>query len=186
MQGNPLLRRGEWGILTQSHNGGWSMNRPIFLVTLLASMLALAVSTPAPAEVDPASLAAQELAAESRGDVAAALALYADDAIVQYGGLCAPTCVGKAAIQKELERRVGAKNRWTVVGKYVSGNVAVIKTELQIGYIEASGVDRVIVWCIYETKGDKIAAVTLAGQRTDPQTARLIEWFQSQSKPPAR
>jgi hypothetical protein len=186
MQGNPLLRRGEWGILTQSHNGGWSMNRPIFLVTLLASMLALAVATPAPAEVDPASLAEQELAAESRGDVAAAVALYADDAIVQYGGLCAPTCVGKAAIQKELERRVGAKNRWTVVGRYVSGNVAVIKTELQIGYVEASGVDRVIVWCIYETKGDKIAAVTLAGQRTDPQTARLIEWFQSQAKPPAR
>ena len=72
-------------------------------------------------------------------------------------------------------RRVGAKNRWTVVGRYVSGNVAVIKTELQIGYVEASGVDRVIVWCIYETKGDKIAAVTLAGQRTDPQTARFIE-----------
>jgi len=162
------------------------MNRPIFLVTLLASMLAFAVFTRAPAEVDPASLAEQELAAESRGDVAAAVALYADDAIVQYGGLCAPTCVGKAAIQKELERRVGAKNRWTVVGRYVSGNVAVIKTELQIGYVEASGVDRVIVWCIYETKGDKIAAVTLAGQRTDPQTARLIEWFQSQAKPPAR
>jgi hypothetical protein len=160
------------------------MNRPIFLVTLLASVLAFAVSTPAPAEVDPASLAAQELAAESRGDVAAAVALYADDAIVQYGGLCAPTCVGKAAIQKELERRVGAKNRWTIVGKYVSGNVAVIKTELQIGYIEPSGVDRVIVWCIYETTGDKIAVVTLAGQRTDPQTARFIEWSRSQA--PAR
>ena len=162
------------------------MNRPILLATLVASMLVLAMSTPAPAQVDPAALAEQDLVAESRGDVAAAVAFYADDAIVQYGGLCAPTCVGKAAIQKELERRVGAKNRWTVVGKYVSGNVAVIKTELQIGYIEASGVDRVIVWCIYETKGDKIAAVTLAGQRTDPQTARLIEWFQSQAKPPAR
>jgi hypothetical protein len=30
------------------------MNRPIFFVALLASMLALALSTPAPAEVDPA------------------------------------------------------------------------------------------------------------------------------------
>lgn len=52
-------------------------------------MLALAVSTPAPAEkygqakVNPASLAERDLAAESRGDVAAALALYSDDAIVQ-------------------------------------------------------------------------------------------------------
>jgi hypothetical protein len=156
------------------------MSRSIFSVTLLASMLALAVPTPAAAEVDPASLAERDLAGESRGDVAAALALYSDDAIVQYGGLCWTPCVGKAAIQKELERRIEAKNRWTIIGKYVSGNVAVVQTELRIGFIEESGVDRVIVWCIYETKGDKIAVVTLAGQRTDPQTARFIEWFRSQ------
>ncbi|SRR6266851_2265644 len=136
------------------------MNRPVFSVTVLASMLALAVSTPAPAKDDPASLAQRDLAAESRGDAAAALALYSDDAIVQYGGLCWPPCVGKAAIQKELERRVEAKNRF-----------------------EGSGVDRVIVWCIYETKGDKIAVVTLVGQRTDPQTARFIAWLQSQPSP---
>jgi hypothetical protein len=159
------------------------MNRPIFFATFLASMLALAVSTSAPAEGDPASLAERDLAAESRGDVAAALALYGDDAIVQYGGLCWTPCVGKAAILKEVERRVEAKNRWTIIGRYVSGNVAVVQTELRIGFIEESGVDRVIVWCIYETKGDKIAVVTLAGQRTDPQTARFIEWFRSQ---PAR
>src|SRR5216683_449182 len=158
------------------------MNRPIRFATYLTSMLVLAVSTPAPAQVDPASLAERDLAAESRGDVAAALALYNDDAIVQYGGLCWTPCVGKAAIEKELERRVAAQNRWTIIGKYVSGNVAVIQTELRIGYIEKSGVDRVIVWCIYEMKGDKIAVVTLVGQRTDPQTARFIEWFQSQPK----
>src|SRR4029077_1994487 len=98
----------------------------------------LAPSAPAPAKNNPAALGVRELAAESRGDVAAALALYGDDAIVQYGGLCWTPCVGKAAIQKELERRVGAKNRWTIVGKYVSGNVAVVKTELQIGFIEGS------------------------------------------------
>src|SRR5438105_11256610 len=158
------------------------MNRPIFFVTLLASTLALTVSTPAPAEVDPASLAERDLAAESRGDAAAALALYSDDAIVQYGGLCWTPCVGKAAIQKELERRAEAKNRWKIVGKYVSGNVAVVQTELQIGYIESSGVDRVVVWNIYEVKGDKIAVATLVGQRTDPQTAQFIAWITSQPK----
>src|SRR6266478_1251735 len=159
------------------------MAKPYFVI-VLAAMLALLVSAPAPAKETPASLAQREAAAESRGDVAAALALYSDDAIVQYGGLCWTPCVGKTAIQKELERRVAAKNRWTIIGKYVSGNVAVIQTELQIGYIEKSDVDRVIVWCIYEVKGDKIAVVTLVGQRTDPQTARFIEWFRSQ--PPAR
>jgi hypothetical protein len=156
------------------------MNRPIFSVTLLASILAFAVSTPAPAQVDPASLAERDLAAESRGDVAAALALYSDDAIVQNGGLCWTPCVGKAAIQKELERRVAAKNHFKIIGKYVSGNVAVVQTELRIGYIEKSGVDRVVVWNIYEVTGDKIAVATLVGQRTDPQTARFIEWLRSQ------
>jgi hypothetical protein len=47
-------------------------------------------------------------------------------------------------------------------------------------YIEKSGIDRVIVWNIYEVTGNKIAVATLVGQRTDPQTARFIEWFRSQ------
>jgi hypothetical protein len=156
------------------------MNRCIISVPLSASLLALAMSTPAPAQVDPAALAEQDLAAESRGDVAAALALYSDNAIVQYGGLCWSPCVGKAAIRKELERRVATKNQFKIIGKYVSGNVAVVQTELRIGYIEKSGVDRVLVWNIYEVTGDKIAVATLVGQRTDPQTARFIEWFRSQ------
>jgi hypothetical protein len=162
------------------------MNRPIFFVIFI-SMVALTVSTPAPtqdygqAKVNPATLAEQDLAAESSGDVAAALALYSDDARVLYGGYCWTPCVGKAAIKGELERRVAAKNKWKIIGKYVTGNIAVVQTELQIGYIEKSGVDRVVVWCIYEVVGDKIAAVTTAGQLTDPQTARFVAWSKTQT-----
>jgi len=54
--------------------------------------------------------------------------------------------------------------------------------ELKIGYIEQSGVDRVIVWTIYQVTGDKIAAATLIGQSTDPQTARFIAWLRAQPK----
>jgi hypothetical protein len=159
-----------------------------FFLKFLAYVLALAAAVPAAAEdydqakVNPASLAEQDLAAESRGDVAGALTLYSDDAIVQYGGLCWTPCVGKAAIQQELERRVTAKNEWKVIGKYVSGNVAVVQTELKIGYIESSGVDRVVVWNIYEVKDDKIAVATLVGQRTDPKTAQFIKWLAAQPK----
>ena len=155
-----------------------------FLASVLAATAAMPVAAAdnRQATADPASLAELDLAAETRGDVAGALALYGDDAIVQYGGLCWTPCVGKDAIRKELERRVAAENRWKVVGKYVSGNVAVIKTELKIGYIESSGVDRVVVWNIYEMKGGKIAVATLVGERTDPQTARFIEWYGKQPK----
>lgn len=75
---------------------------------------------------------------------------------------------------------MAAKNQFKIIGKYVSGNVAVVQNELRIGYIEKSGVDRVVVWNIYEVWGDKIAVATLVGQRTDPQTARFIEWLRSQ------
>jgi len=164
------------------------MSLKLRLLPLALSLLAAAAAAPASAQtygqatVNPATLAKQDLAAESRGDVAGALALYADDAIVQYGGLCWTPCVGKAAVQKELQRRVEAKNQFKVIGEYVSGNVAVMQTELQIGYIESSGVDRVVVWTIYEVKGDKIAVATLVGQRTDPQTARFIDWIRSQQQ----
>jgi hypothetical protein len=174
------------------------MNRYICFATLFAFLLAFAVSRPAKAEdygqtkVNPASLAERELAAESRGDVAAALALYSDDATVQNGGLCLTPCVGKAAIQKELERRAAARNHAKVVGKYVSGNVAILKTEIRLTFSDTSGVDRpvvwspgvdrLIVWHIYEVTEDKIAVVTFVGQQTDPQTAQFIKWLQSQPK----
>jgi hypothetical protein len=177
----------------RSQGGGHSMNRSIFFGALLAVVLALGVSTPAPAQVDPAALAQQDVAAESRGDVAGALALYSDDAIVAYGGLCWTPCAGKAAVQKEIERRVEAKNHAKIIGKYVSGNVAVVKTEVRVGTVDKSGaehpaewspgVERIIVWNIYEVTGGKIAVVTLVGQRTDPQTARFIEWLKSWQGP---
>ena len=156
--------------------------KPISLAIRAAAMLAVVAPSLVLAQdygqatVNPMLLAEQDLTAESRGDVAAALALYRDDAIVQYGGLCWTPCVGKEAIEKELERRVAAKNEWKIIGKYVSGNVAVVQAELKIGFIEYTGVDHVVVWSIYEVTGDKIAAVTLAGQRTDPQTKRFIEY----------
>jgi len=117
--------------------------------------------------------------------VAAALALYNDDAVLQGGLLCAATpCVGKGAIQKELEHRVAVKDRATIVRKYVSGNVAAIQLELRTDTIQKAGVDRIMIWGIYEVKGDKLAYATTVLQRTDPQTARFFEWRRSQ--PPTR
>lgn len=166
------------------------MRRQVILAgTVLVFSLAIAalVPAPAPAQETPAFLAEQDMTAESRGDVGAALALYGDDAIIQGGGLCWTPCVGKAAIRKELERRVSAKNHATIVGKYVSANVAVVKSEVRLGSINKSGalrkmqwspgVDRIIVWNIYEERRGKIAVVTLVGQRTDPQTALFIRWL---------
>ncbi len=74
------------------------MQKSFFLVTVLASILTLAAATVALAQSDPAALLKKHVEAIARGDAAEALALYADDAVIDGGGLCAAApCVGKAA-----------------------------------------------------------------------------------------
>jgi hypothetical protein len=158
----------------------------ILWVIATGLLYAVAPATPAAAQLGPLALAERDIAAENAGNVAAALALYASDAVVQNGGLCWTGCSGQAAIRKELERRVAGLNRPRIVGKYVSGNVAVVKTEVRLATLGkpsvrhqfdwSPGVKRIVVWNIYEEKQGKIAVVTLVGQRTDPQTARFIQW----------
>ena len=163
------------------------MSRSFCLVTLFAATLTLAASTVALAQSDPAAVQKQHVDAIARGDAAGALALYADDAVIDgLAGLCAAApCVGKAAIQKELERRVAAHQHFTILKQYVSGNVLTYRGEVRSDTIKKAGVERIIAWGIIEMKGDKISSAHAAqAERTDPQTARFLEWQKAQ--PPAK
>ena len=75
----------------------------IFLVYTVT--LSLTATTGARAKVDPKALRTRHFAANARGDVAGALALDTEDAVIDGTvGLCvAAPCVGKTAIQKEVE-----------------------------------------------------------------------------------
>ena len=162
------------------------MQKSFFLVTVLASTLTLVAATGVLAKVNPAALRQRQADAINRGDVAGALAMYADDAVIDRVGLCeAAPCIGKAAIQKELERMVGAKEHDTILKTYVSGNIVTYRLEVRNDATQKAGVERIITWGIYEMKGDKISSVHLGiPERTDPQTARFLEWQRAQ--PPAR
>ena len=173
------------------HKGGNAMYRSFCFVTLFAATLALATSTVALAQSDPAALIQQHVAAIARGDAAAALALYTDDAVLDGGGplaggpCAAAPCVGKAAIHKALERRVAAKQRATILKQYVSGNVVTQRAEVRNDATQKAGVERIIGWAIIEMKGDKISHAHGGSlERTDPQTARFVEWQRAQ--PPAK
>jgi hypothetical protein len=162
------------------------MQKACFLVTVLASTLTLAAAPVALAQSDPAALLKQYAEAINRGDVAGALALYANDAVIDGGGQCAAApCVGKAVLQKELERQVTDKQHLTILKQYVSGNVLTGRVEVRNDMVKKAGVERIISWGIFETKDEKIAYARIGiADRSDPQTARFDEWLQAQ--PPAR
>jgi ketosteroid isomerase-like protein len=158
------------------------MHRPFCLVLWCAALLILAAATGARAQVDPKALRQQQFDAVARGDGAGALALYADDAVIDGAGPCAAApCVGKAAIRNVLERRVAEKNAATGLSYYVSGPVVTTRFEVRSDPIQQAGVGRITGWDICEIKGDKIVAARgPLWERTDPQTARFLEWQRAQ------
>ena len=100
------------------------MHRPYCLPIWCATILLVVAATGVCAQVDPKALLQKQFEALARGDVAGALALYTDDAVVDGAGLCAAApCVGKAAIQKELEHRIVNKMQTTGLNYYVSDTV---------------------------------------------------------------
>jgi ketosteroid isomerase-like protein len=156
------------------------MSRSFAVVSWSAAILILSAATGALAQGDPVAVQQQLFEALARGDVAGALALFTEDAVIDApSGPCAMApCVGKAAIQKDLERLVADKSRRvTPLSTYVSDNVLVTQLDARSDTIRKAGVDRIIVWAIREMRGDKIAAIRCClPERTDPQTARFLDW----------
>jgi hypothetical protein len=151
-----------------------------FFARGFAALLALVAVAGSVAQADPVAVQHQLLDALARGDVPSALALYTDDGVIDaQSGLCAPApCVGKAAIQKDLERYVSDKSRRvTVLNTYVSGNVITTRFEARSSVTEKAGVERIILWAIREVRGDKISSSRCClPERTDAQTARFLTW----------
>lgn len=146
----------------------------------IAVLLVLAAAGGSMAQADPVDTQQQLLDALARSDVAGAVAMFTEDAVIDTeSGNCAKTpCVGKAAIQKDLERYVADKTRRvTPLNTFVAGNVLVTRFEARSATIQKAGVERVILWGIREVRDGKISSSRCClPDRTDPQTAQFIEW----------
>jgi hypothetical protein len=142
-------------------------------------ILSLAATTGARAKVDPKALRTRHCATSACGDVVGALALDTEEAVIDgtVGRCAAAPCVGKTAIQQDLESRVAIQVRATGRKDYVSGNVVTTRFEVRNDNTLKAGVDRIIGWDIFEMTGDKIASTRgPLWERTDPQMARFVEW----------
>jgi len=145
-----------------------------------ALLILTATAGVALAQSNPVAVQQQLFDALAQGNVPVALTLFTDDSVIDAeSGLCSSApCVGKAAVQKDLERIVADKTRRVAtLNTYVSGNLLVTRFEARSDVIKKAGVDRIILWSIREMRGDKIATTRCClPERTDSQTARFLEW----------
>jgi hypothetical protein len=157
------------------------MRRPLKWIALSAAIFVTVSCAIAPAKNDPGEMLQRLADAIARGDAIEASAMFADDAFVDVhapGSLCSPVpCIGRAAIQKDVERRASVKQKTIITNTYVSGNVVTFRGELRNDAVRKAGSERVIVWGIYEVSGDKFSrAHTGIFERADSQTARFLDW----------
>lgn len=124
----------------------------------------------------PKAAAFREFAeAVNRGDVSSALAVVTDDIIWERGNQCpAGTCIGKQAVQREITRDVMAHHKLTLVSIDTSTANPIIRLETRNDGTRRVNVDRVIQLFRLELRGDKIAAVRVSFDLSDPVTAAFV------------
>jgi hypothetical protein len=131
--------------------------------------------------VSPAALREQYYAALNRGDVAAVVALHTDDAVYSGVGSCRLSpCVGREAIQREIQTQVAGSARITLLSAQPSGNVVTGRWSADAERIRLAGVERIVGTDTVEVRDGRIVANHVVYDASDPQTARLIEWLEIQ------
>jgi len=100
------------------------------------------------------------------------MTVYTDDAVLEGFGLCQATaCIGTAAIQREIERRVADHYREAVIqgSGFEASNTYSIRLEIRADSIRAAGAERIIASTTM-TVADRISSIRFALDTTDPQT----------------
>ena len=111
----------------------------------------------------------------NRGDVTGALAVFTDDVVWERGGQCPPgACTGKPTVQREITRDVTAHHKLTLVAADTSGANPTIRLELRNDGTQRGNVERVIQFFALELKNDRISAVRVSFDLTDPVTTAFV------------
>src|SRR5437764_14527391 len=72
------------------------------------------------AQTDPVAIFRQAIDARNRGDLAAMMALFTDDA-VREDGSCQPPCVGLAAVKKSFQKNIDEHFQANVISAEPTG-----------------------------------------------------------------
>lgn len=135
---------------------------------------------PVTVQLGAAGLQWQALAALNAGNAAGAAAYFADDGSYWFSdgiGACSVTpCVGRAAIQAELERQAALHAWFRPFELLASGNTVLSRWAIGSDRVLEAGAQRILGTIITETRGDRISSMRITVYRDDPESAKFVEW----------
>jgi hypothetical protein len=133
--------------------------------------------------IDPGTLRRQQIEALNASNVVAVMETFNDDAVYLGTGLCAESaCVGKAAIQKEIERQTAERTLVTIVSRQVTGpTTSVGRINMQSNSIRDAGVDRIAASDNLELKNNRFSKVEVVLDLADAKTAGYQAIVRSQA-----
>ena len=140
------------------------MKRLMIAVTVIVVMLALPVALHAQ-ETDPLAVVAALYEAVNAGDVEAALALYADDAVI-YMPVPPPnmpdTYTGKDEIRVWVENEVARNVEYVLLGTEVDGTTVVATTSVADDVLRSFGLTSLVQTDEFTIEDGKVTARTHA------------------------
>ncbi|MGI9145541.1 MAG: hypothetical protein ACR2IK_03165 [Chloroflexota bacterium] len=136
-------------------------------------------------DIDPAAVHQRYLDATNQGDVGAAVALFAQDAVYQ-GGSCQPNpCVGQVAIEGDIAGNVASHVHVTRLSAQVDGDTLTWRSEVVADGVRAAGVDRILTLGTTQVRASTIVKHQFRFDTSDPQTARYAAFLVAGHPQPA-
>src|ERR1043165_6198027 len=111
------------------------------------------------AQTDPVAIFRQAIDARNRGDIAAMMALFADDA-VREDGSCQPPCVGLAAVRASFQKNIDEHFQSKVTSAEGSGDTVTAKAEISSDAFRARGIEKRMTSYTVKLRGGKIVSWT--------------------------
>jgi hypothetical protein len=111
------------------------------------------------AQTDPVGVFRQAIDARNRGDIAAMMALFNDDA-VREDGACQPPCVGLAAVRSSFQKNIDEHFQAKVTSAEGAGDTVTARAEISSDEFRARGIEKRMTSYTIKLRDGKISRWT--------------------------
>jgi ketosteroid isomerase-like protein len=131
------------------------MRRHVAAVLFIATIAILPRASVAQTD-DPVEVFRQAIDARNRGDLAAMMALFTNDA-VREDGSCQPPCVGIDAVKSSFQKNIDEHFQAKIASAERAGNTVAARAEISSDALRAQGVEMRMTSYTIQMRGGKIA-----------------------------